>query len=49
MPVIALADSNADPRPLSLVIPANDDAVKSIKYIVEQLAAAYSAGKADRK
>lgn len=49
VPVIALIDSNTDPRPVQVSIPANDDAVKSIKYIVDQLAAAYKAGVADRK
>ena len=48
VPVIALADSNADPRPLSLVIPANDDSAKSIQYVVDQLVAAYQAGLAAR-
>ena len=47
--VIALADSNADPRPIDLVIPANDDSAKSVQYIVDQLVSAYNAGKTDRK
>lgn len=47
--IIAIADSNADPRPLDLVIPANDDAVKSLEYIIDQLAAAYKAGRAAKK
>jgi small subunit ribosomal protein S2 len=49
VPVIALIDSNTDPRPVTLSIPANDDAVKSIKYIVDAVAAAYKAGVADKK
>lgn len=48
VPVIALIDSNSDPSQVTLPIPANDDAVKSIKLIVEQIAAAYKAGKASK-
>ncbi len=44
--IIALADSNADPEHIDILVPANDDAVKSIQYIVSQLAAGYKAGKA---
>jgi small subunit ribosomal protein S2 len=47
--VIALIDSDSDPRPIKLVIPGNDDAVKSIKFFVDQIAAAYKAGRAARK
>lgn len=47
--IMAIADSNADPRALDLVIPANDDAVKSLQYIIDQLALAYKAGKAAKK
>jgi len=46
--LIAIADSNADPRKINIVIPANDDASKSIKYIVNCLKTAYNAGKTAR-
>lgn len=49
VPVIALIDSDSDPRPVQFVIPGNDDAVKSIKFFVDQITAAYKAGRADRK
>ena len=49
VPVIALTDSDSDPRPVQFVIPGNDDAVKSIKFFVDQITAAYKAGRADRK
>ena len=49
VPVIALIDSDSDPRPIKFVIPGNDDAVRSIKFFVDQIAAAYKAGRADRK
>jgi small subunit ribosomal protein S2 len=45
IPVIALIDSNADPSLVTLPIPANDDAVTSIKLIVEAVAEGYRAGK----
>lgn len=47
VPVLALIDSDTDPRPLTVMVPANDDAVKSIQFVVEQIAAAYQAGKAE--
>lgn len=47
--LIAIADSNTDPRKIDLVIPANDDASKSVKYIVNCLKTAYNAGKTARK
>jgi small subunit ribosomal protein S2 len=46
VPVIALADSNADPTAIDVVIPANDDAVKSVQLIVGEITAAYAAGRA---
>lgn len=45
VPVLALIDSNGDPRQVDLPIPANDDAVKSIEFITNQIAEAYAAGK----
>jgi small subunit ribosomal protein S2 len=49
IPVIGLADSNADPRQMDIAIPANDDALGSVKLIVDAVAAGYSAGKQSRK
>jgi len=49
VPVMALIDSDSDPRPVQFVLPGNDDAVKSIKFFVDQITAAYKAGRADRK
>lgn len=37
IPVMALVDTNCDPDPIDLVIPANDDAQRSIKLILETL------------
>jgi len=44
VPVMALADSNADPRTLDLVIPANDDAQRSVNLIIGEIVKAYQAG-----
>lgn len=46
VPVIAIGDSNANPDEVDLLIPANDDAIKSIQHIITHCAAGYSAGKA---
>ena len=47
--VIALVDTNADPTLVDFPIPANDDAIKSIKIILETIAEAYEEGKAKSK
>lgn len=49
VPVIALIDSDSDPRPVKFVLPGNDDAVKSIKFFVDHIANAYKAGRNARK
>ena len=46
LPVVGVVDTNSDPTPIQYVIPANDDAVGSIQYIIHVLAAAYAEGKA---
>jgi small subunit ribosomal protein S2 len=43
--VVAIVDSNSDPDMVDYVIPANDDAVKSIKLIVQKIAEAVEEGK----
>jgi small subunit ribosomal protein S2 len=45
IPVIAMVDSNADPRQVEIAIPANDDAVTSIALIAAELGKAYQEGK----
>lgn len=35
--IIALCDSNVDPSPIDYPIPANDDAISSVKYIMEKV------------
>lgn len=45
IPVIGMVDSNANPEPVTKVIPVNDDAVRSIKLVVSAIAKAYAEGK----
>jgi len=45
IPVVAITDSNADPDGIYKVIPANDDAVKSLKFIIEKVEAAIASSK----
>ncbi len=47
--VIAIADSNTDPDMADIAIPANDDAVGSIKLLVATLTNAFKEGKALNK
>jgi small subunit ribosomal protein S2 len=37
IPIIGLVDTNCDPDPIDYVIPCNDDALKSIKLIIQAL------------
>ena len=48
IPVIAMVDTNSDPRPVDFPIPANDDASKSIKAVVDAITEAVKEGLADR-
>lgn len=45
IPMIALIDSNTNPDLIDVPVPANDDAVKSIQYIVNAIVEGYAAGK----
>ena len=49
IPVIALVDTNCDPRNVDYVIPSNDDAIRAIKLLVGKMADAALEGKAMRK
>lgn len=42
--IVAITDTNVNPEPVNLGIPANDDAVGSIKIIIEYLADAWLEG-----
>src|SRR5574344_1307350 len=45
IPVICLADTNANPDGINYVVPGNDDAIRSIKLIASKLADAVLEGK----
>lgn len=49
IPVFAMVDTNSDPRNVDFVIPANDDASKSIEVIVGAMTDAIKEGLAERK
>ena len=49
IPVFAMVDTNSDPSNIDFVIPANDDASKSIEVILEALCASISEGLEERK
>ena len=49
IPVIAMVDTCCDPTPVDYVIPANDDAAKSISYIMDVLCQAVAEGLNERK
>jgi small subunit ribosomal protein S2 len=49
IPIMALVDTNCDPDPIDYVIACNDDALKSIKLILESLAKAIIDKKNDIK
>jgi small subunit ribosomal protein S2 len=49
IPVFAMVDTNSDPRGIDYVVPANDDASKSIEKVIAYLTDAVAGGLADRK
>ncbi|OGO04024.1 MAG: 30S ribosomal protein S2, partial [Chloroflexi bacterium RBG_13_56_8] len=44
IPVVAMVDTNCDPDPIDLVIPANDDAIRAILLIASKIADAVIEG-----
>ena len=49
IPVICLADTNADPAGINHIIPGNDDAIRSIQLVASKLADAVLEGKTLRE
>jgi small subunit ribosomal protein S2 len=49
IPVLALADTNSNPDQIDYILPANDDAVRAIKLLLEAFAEAAIAGQHERK
>jgi len=45
IPVVAMVDTNADPEPIDVVIPANDDAIRAVKLITAKMADAIIEGR----
>lgn len=44
MPIVAVTDSNCDPTQITYVIPANDDALKTVEILVKAVVAAIERG-----
>ncbi|WP_271406258.1 30S ribosomal protein S2 [Tenacibaculum soleae] len=49
IPIFAMVDTNSDPRPVDYVIPANDDASKSIDKVLSYITDAINEGLTERK
>ena len=49
IPVVAMVDTNCDPRQIDYLIPSNDDAIRAIKLLVGRIADAIIEGKALHK
>lgn len=49
IPVFAMVDTNSDPSNIDFVIPANDDATKSIEVILDAVCGAITEGLEERK
>jgi len=49
IPVFAMVDTNSDPTNIDFVIPANDDATKSVEIVLDTILAAVQEGLEERK
>ena len=49
IPVIGIADTNVDPSVVDFPVPANDDAIKTIAFILEKITEAVKTGKSQIK
>lgn len=49
IPVFAITDTNVDPTNIDYVIPANDDAIKSVQLILDYIIAAIKEGEAKKR
>ncbi|GFH42432.1 30S ribosomal protein S2 [Lactococcus hodotermopsidis] len=45
IPIVAMVDTNADPDPIDVIIPANDDAIRAVKLITGKIADAIIEGR----
>jgi len=48
IPVIAMADTDCDPDPIDIILPATDDAIRGLALLMGKLADAVIAGRAPR-
>ena len=48
IPVVGITDTNCDPDNIDMIIPANDDAIRSIRLLSHHIAEAVLAGQAAR-
>ena len=48
IPIVALADTEANPDDVTVVIPGNDDAMRAIEIVIKHLADAVAEGRANR-
>ncbi|MCY3784949.1 MAG: 30S ribosomal protein S2 [Chloroflexi bacterium] len=49
IPIIALTDTNCDPEVVDYVIPGNDDSIRAVRAITEQIANAILAGREEHE
>lgn len=49
IPVVGILDSDCDPTLVDIVIPGNDDALKSVRLLIESLSASVEEGSANRR
>jgi small subunit ribosomal protein S2 len=49
VPVVAIVDTNDDPKGVSYVIPANNDAISSVRYLLGHIANAIETGNQHKK
>jgi small subunit ribosomal protein S2 len=49
IPVVALADTNVDPDEIDFPIPANDDAIRSVRLLCEKMGEAAASGRRQRE
>ena len=48
VPVVGIVDSNADPTPISYVVPGNDDAIKGVQLLLDYFGEAVAEGAAKK-
>ncbi len=49
IPVIGILDTDCDPGTVDIVIPGNDDALKSVRLLIDRLVSAVEEGRANRR